>query len=625
MVVGVELMAEESSSNRGKKESIASLSNSARQNDDVEDPVKSPPHSPNNSSTRKACYAVLQSWVSKNVVLFPVAVTFFVTWWFIQFVDGFFSPIYERLGIDIFGLGFITSLIFIFFVGIFASSWLGATVFLIGEWFIKRMPFVKHLYSASKQISSAVSPDQNTTAFKEVAIIRHPRVGEYAFGFITSSVVLQRDNGDEELCSVYVPTNHLYIGDVFLVNSKEIIRPNLSIREGIEIIVSVGMSMPQMISPIETITHQNDRIPLTMALSISRRVLRSYASSEYSALSFRAFSPSSAALTGHCYGDRLSSVQSSAPGKMSLDMYRRYCSGILTLNSSEESFPSSLLSSKRVLTPPDRTIGLLEDLVIPVTNFHDEDKGFMVLAGDVFDVPIRKDIIHRVVRWQLAKRQQGTHSTKTISEVSGTGRKPWPQKGTGRARHGTLRGAQFRGGATMHGPKPRSHAIKLNKKVRRLGLKIALSARAAEGKASTLPGPVMSDVLLRLYPLAYLLRRAPFGVLCTQLTPDTNISAWLLFPLSSLLLIFDDLEVPTHKTKNIVNYVNQMENAKKLLLVDGGPITEKLKLATQNLHYVNVLPSIGLNVYSILLHDTLVMSRDAVNRIVERMHTPINR
>lgn len=108
---------------------------------------------------------------------------------------------------------------------------------------------------------------------------------------------------------------------------------------------------------------------------------------------------------------------------------------------------------------------------------------------------------------------QGTHSTKTISEVSGTGRKPWPQKGTGRARHGTLRGPQvpvvlvikclvmfwlvmlfdslmgmqqFRHGATMHGPKPRSHAIKLNKKVRRLGLMIALSARAAEGKVTPL-------------------------------------------------------------------------------------------------------------------------------------------
>uniref|UniRef100_A0A1D1Z227 ATP synthase subunit alpha n=2 Tax=Anthurium amnicola TaxID=1678845 RepID=A0A1D1Z227_9ARAE len=227
---------------------------------DPEDPAKSPPSSPN--STRKACCAVLQSWISRKfmtgcVVLFPVAVTFFVTWWFIQFVDGFFSPLYAKLGIDIFGLGFMTSLLFVFFVGIFVSSWLGATVFWVGEWFIKRMPFVRHIYSASKQISSAISPDQNTTAFKEVAIICHPRVGEYAFGFITSSVILQTDKGDEELCSVYVPTNHLYIGDIFLVKSAEIIRPNLSIREGIEIIVSGGMTMPQLIAPLEGIPRQN--------------------------------------------------------------------------------------------------------------------------------------------------------------------------------------------------------------------------------------------------------------------------------------------------------------------------------------------------------------------------------
>ncbi|KAK6130847.1 hypothetical protein DH2020_035416 [Rehmannia glutinosa] len=278
-----------------------------------------------------------------------------------------------------------------------------------------------------------------------------------------------------------------------------------------------------------------------MALSISRRVLRAVGSSDVSFVSTSLCK----AFNSYGYGDSLPSLQFSVLGKWT---------NIIDVN----------------LHP----LCLYEDLVIPVTNFSNEDKGFMVLAGDVFDVPIRKDIIHRVVRWQLAKRQQGTHSTKTLSEVSGTGRKPWQQKGTGRARHGTLRdklnGQQFRGGAAMHGPKPRSHAIKLNKKVRRLGLKIALSARAAEGKAK-------------------------------------------------------DLEVPSHKTKNIVNYVHQMENAKKLLLVDGGPINEKLKLATQNIHYVNVLPSIGLNVYSILLHDTLVMSRDAVNKVVERMHTPINR
>ncbi|MQL85203.1 hypothetical protein Taro_017734 [Colocasia esculenta] len=129
---------------------------------DPEDPAKTPPSSPN-SSTRKACCAVLQSWVSKKfmtgcVVLFPVAVTVFVTWWFIQFVDGFFSPLYVKLGVDVFGLGFLTSLLFVFFVGIFVSSWLGATVFWLGEWFIKRMPLVRHIYSASKQISTAISP-----------------------------------------------------------------------------------------------------------------------------------------------------------------------------------------------------------------------------------------------------------------------------------------------------------------------------------------------------------------------------------------------------------------------------------------------------------------------------------
>uniref|UniRef100_A0A2P2JVQ9 Large ribosomal subunit protein uL4m n=3 Tax=Rhizophora mucronata TaxID=61149 RepID=A0A2P2JVQ9_RHIMU len=313
-----------------------------------------------------------------------------------------------------------------------------------------------------------------------------------------------------------------------------------------------------------------------MAVSISRRILRSLPSlgrSHSLTVSGRSLQASHV-LYGRVSWDCLFSSESSnfIEGGMSLNAYRRLSTSILTPESSGNGFPSDLLSTKSVVKP-DRKIGLYQDLVIPVTNFHNEDKGFMVLAGDVFDVPIRKDIIHRVVRWQLAKRQQGTHSTKTISEVSGTGRKPYRQKGTGRARHGTLRGPQFRGGATMHGPKPRSHAFKLNKKVRRLGLKIALTARAAEGK----------------------------------------------------LLIFDDLEVPTHKTKNIVNYVKQLEDSKKLLLVDGRPIKEKLKLATQNLHYVNVLPSIGLNVYSILLHDTLVMSRDAIERIVERMHTPINR
>ncbi|XP_050369993.1 uncharacterized protein LOC126788074 [Argentina anserina] len=307
-----------------------------------------------------------------------------------------------------------------------------------------------------------------------------------------------------------------------------------------------------------------------MALSVSRRLLRSFGSllASGSCDSSSVLYPSFRASHGV-----ISSCEESSSVVKGGSLYfacRRLST--LTPESNGGAFPSDLLSKKPVIASEHKT-GSYQDLVIPVTNFHNEDKGLMVLPGDVFDVPIRKDIVHRVVLWQLAKRQQGTHSTKTISEVSGTGRKPWNQKGTGRARHGTLRGPQFRGGARMHGPKPRSHAIKLNKKVRRLGLKVALTARAAEGK----------------------------------------------------LLVFEDLEVPTHKTKNVVNYVKQMENTKKVLVVDGGPISDKLKLATQNLRYVNVLPSIGLNVYSILQHDTLVMSRDAIDKIVELMNTPINR
>ncbi|KAK4777996.1 hypothetical protein SAY87_018183 [Trapa incisa] len=222
------------------------------------------PSVPSSSSSRltghEAFHKVFRSWASKKfmtgcVILLPIAITFYITWWFIHFVDGFFSPIYAQLGIDVFGLGFITSITFIFLVGVFMSSWLGASVLSLGEWFIRRMPFIRHIYNASKQISAAISPDQNMQAFKEVAIIRHPRIGEYAFGFITSSsVILQNYMEEEELCCVYVPTNHLYIGDILLVNSKDVIRPNLSVREGIEILVSGGMSMPQILSTLDSRT-----------------------------------------------------------------------------------------------------------------------------------------------------------------------------------------------------------------------------------------------------------------------------------------------------------------------------------------------------------------------------------
>lgn len=240
----------------------------AESDDDESKPSSASAASAAAQTGREAFHKVVHSWASKKfmtgcVILFPIAVTFYVTWWFFRFVDGFFSPIYAHLGINIFGLGFVTSIAFIFVVGVFMSSWLGASILGLGEWFIKRMPFVRHIYNASKQISAAISPDQNKHAFKELVIIRHPRIGEYAFGFITSEVLLQGYSSEEQMCCVYVPTNHLYIGDIFLVSSSDVIRPNISVREGIEIVVSGGMSMPQVLSILESEPNQLSRIRST--------------------------------------------------------------------------------------------------------------------------------------------------------------------------------------------------------------------------------------------------------------------------------------------------------------------------------------------------------------------------
>ncbi|XP_047336016.1 protein LIKE COV 1-like [Impatiens glandulifera] len=229
---------------------------------------RSTPSSPSESSSialslhasgKEAVFKGFRSWASNKfmsgcVILLPLAITFYTTWWFIRFVDGFFSPILTHLGIHVFGLGFMTSITFIFFTGVFMSSWLGASVLGLGEWFIKKMPLVSYIYSASKQISAAISPDQGSHAFKEVAIIRHPRIGEYALGFITSTVILHNSSGVEELSCVYVPTNHLYLGDILLVNSDDVLRPDLSVREGIEIVISGGLSIPQVLRTIDAKT-----------------------------------------------------------------------------------------------------------------------------------------------------------------------------------------------------------------------------------------------------------------------------------------------------------------------------------------------------------------------------------
>ena len=147
-----------------------------------------------------------------------------------------------------------------------------------------------------------------------------------------------------------------------------------------------------------------------------------------------------------------------------------------------------------------------------VKNMDNKEVGEIDLADDVFGIAtIRKDLLARMVNWQLAKRRAGTHKTKTISEIRGTTAKPWRQKGSGKARQGSLRSAQFRGGSTAFGPVVRSHAHGLPKKVRRLAMKNALSAKRQAGSLivlddAALDSPKTKGLIGRLGGLVFACR-----------------------------------------------------------------------------------------------------------------------
>jgi len=201
-----------------------------------------------------------------------------------------------------------------------------------------------------------------------------------------------------------------------------------------------------------------------------------------------------------------------------------------------------------------------------VRNLDNEEVGDIELADEVFGVPIRRDILARVVNWQLAKRRAGTHKAKGISEIRGTTKKPYKQKGTGRARQGSLRSPQFRGGARIFGPVVRSHAFDLQKKVRRLGLKIALSAKQDEGK----------------------------------------------------LVIIDAAHLTEAKTKVLRARLATL-GWDSVLIIGGTVVDEGLARAARNLPRVDVLPQQGANVYDILRRDTLVLTREAVRHLETRL------
>lgn len=198
--------------------------------------------------------------------------------------------------------------------------------------------------------------------------------------------------------------------------------------------------------------------------------------------------------------------------------------------------------------------------------------GSIDLPEDVFGLEPRADLLHRVVVWQEAKKRQGTHATKTRAEVIGTTRKFVRQKGSGGARHGNRKVPQFRGGAKAHGPKPRDYVFDLPKKVRRLALRHALSAKAKRDELIVLDAAALDE------PKTKLLRTA-----------------------------FDKL-----------GWTNA-------LIIGGQTVDGNFALAARNLPNIAVLPVAGLNVRDILRHERLVLTREAVDAVTARVTAPVSR
>ncbi|EDP62456.1 50S ribosomal protein L4 [Thalassobaculum sp.] len=203
---------------------------------------------------------------------------------------------------------------------------------------------------------------------------------------------------------------------------------------------------------------------------------------------------------------------------------------------------------------------------LEVTNLDAEKTGEIDLDDSIFGLDPRRDILARVVNWQLAKRRSGNHKTKSISEISGTTKKPFRQKGTGRARQGSIRATQFRGGQTVHGPVVRSHAHDLPKKVRKLGLKCALSAKLKSGQ----------------------------------------------------LIVLDAASTDEAKTKLLAAKFEKL-GWQSVLVIDGPELNEGFARAARNIPRVDVLPQQGANVYDILRRETLVLTRGAVEHLEARL------
>ncbi len=203
--------------------------------------------------------------------------------------------------------------------------------------------------------------------------------------------------------------------------------------------------------------------------------------------------------------------------------------------------------------------------VTEVKNIKNEKIGEVELPESIFGIEVKPHILHDIVKMQLANRRSGTACTKTRAEVRGSNAKPWRQKGTGRARAGQKRSPLWRGGGTVFGPRPRDYSYKLPRKVRQLGLCMALSSRFAEEN----------------------------------------------------LLILDDFQLEQIKTKDFLSVMKNFAFDNALIVVDGDNVN--LEKSSRNVPGYKVLPTIGLNVYDILLHRKIVLTKATIGQLEARL------
>ena len=201
-----------------------------------------------------------------------------------------------------------------------------------------------------------------------------------------------------------------------------------------------------------------------------------------------------------------------------------------------------------------------------VKSLEDKVLREVVLDKAIFGLEPKDSIIHRMIRYQLSKKRSGNHKTKGISEISGTTKKPFKQKGTGSARQGSRRSPQMRGGAVIFGPQVRSHSHKLPKKIRSLALKMALSSKLKDGK----------------------------------------------------LKIMDEFKLSKPKTSFLRNKLEKLK-IDSALLIGGDKLEKNFSFAIRNVPKIDFLPAVGINVYDIIKRDLLILSEDALNTLNERL------